>query len=539
MTAIIFGPVEESSSSSSTTEEELLLTALYKNRPKEMWKSNWCIQTDATCGAQFWWNDETKERSYLPPEIQNVKVLKSGFDDEDTYDDEDISDPGDVFLEVADLILGDFKNMRSDDLKIDTDEDAEQDLIPEPDVIIMESRKEKLTEDSELRLLEERNVSITKRRALELTKGVYVQIFFNQTWVPGVIIDTFPGKYVEVIFVFNGENFRNKLTWASASKKLRSVSELVHGTWALSKEDILSRLEKFRSDNSVCADCTGVPEWAELVHGVIICSKCSGVHRNLGVHISKVRSLTLDMWTAQMYRSLRGNIIVNEELEYCVPPEYLKPHCDSDVDVREAFIRAKYEKKLFKKQPNVEPLPAAYDKPAVRQRFNSRGMGSDGTSSLPDDVNAKPQKSSLAAKAQVQYDGFLIIQCFEAKDLPALAHIPRGKPNPYCVFLNGRYQKGRTKVCEKTKNPHFNSVVHINVQEKEPLIVLVFDSHTIGKDMLLCSGKLDIKAELQADEEKTVRLPLVLTPRFKAKYEKKKKEKSPYINFMVTYSRLV
>merc|ERR1719419_535592 len=129
------------------------------------------------------------------------------------------------------------------------------------------------------------------------------------------------------------------------------------------------------------------------------------------------------------------------------------------------------------------------------------------------------KKTDLAKKAQVKYDGFLIIQCFEAKDLPALAHIPRGKPNPYVVFLNGLHQKGRTKVCEKTKSPQFDSVVHINVQEQEPLLVLVFDSCRLGKDMLLCSGKVDLAAELTADKEKTFRLPLDLTPRFKAKYE--------------------
>lgn len=50
--------------------------------------------------------------------------------------------------------------------------------------------------------------------------------------------------------------------------------------------DVLRRV----CGNDKCADC-GAPEpdWASLNLGVLVCIECSGVHRNLGVHISKVK----------------------------------------------------------------------------------------------------------------------------------------------------------------------------------------------------------------------------------------------------------
>lgn len=50
--------------------------------------------------------------------------------------------------------------------------------------------------------------------------------------------------------------------------------------------------------NKFCADCDApTPEWASLNLGILMCIECSGIHRNLGSHISKVRSLGLDEWT--------------------------------------------------------------------------------------------------------------------------------------------------------------------------------------------------------------------------------------------------
>nr|XP_046157661.1 arf-GAP with coiled-coil, ANK repeat and PH domain-containing protein 2-like isoform X2 [Oncorhynchus gorbuscha] len=112
--------------------------------------------------------------------------------------------------------------------------------------------------------------------------------------------------------------------------------------------------------NACCCDCGQPdPRWASINLGITLCIQCSGIHRSLGVHFSKVRSLTLDSWEPELLKLMceLGNGVINQIYE--ARREELGARKPRPADPRqeiEAYIRAKYVDRHFVRRPSHEEL---------------------------------------------------------------------------------------------------------------------------------------------------------------------------------------
>ncbi|XP_040606902.1 arf-GAP with coiled-coil, ANK repeat and PH domain-containing protein 2 isoform X3 [Mesocricetus auratus] len=132
--------------------------------------------------------------------------------------------------------------------------------------------------------------------------------------------------------------------------------------------------------NSSCCDCgLADPRWASINLGITLCIECSGIHRSLGVHFSKVRSLTLDTWEPELLKLMceLGNDVINRVYEAKLEKMGIKkpqpgqrftekhfrrwsqiPRSCIYRQEKEAYIRAKYVERRFVDKYSVLSPPS-------------------------------------------------------------------------------------------------------------------------------------------------------------------------------------
>uniref|UniRef100_A0A667ZYE5 Arf-GAP with GTPase, ANK repeat and PH domain-containing protein 3 n=1 Tax=Myripristis murdjan TaxID=586833 RepID=A0A667ZYE5_9TELE len=154
---------------------------------------------------------------------------------------------------------------------------------------------------------------------------------------------------------FEASTYEERELWVQAIESqifasLQSCESMKNKSRLGSQSDAVA-IQSIRNvrGNSFCVDCDAPnPDWASLNLGALICIECSGIHRNLGTHLSRVRSLDLDDWPVElsMVMTAIGNTMANSVWEGALEG-YTKPGTDSTREEKERWIRAKYEQKLF------------------------------------------------------------------------------------------------------------------------------------------------------------------------------------------------
>ncbi|XP_019359051.1 PREDICTED: arf-GAP with coiled-coil, ANK repeat and PH domain-containing protein 2 isoform X2 [Gavialis gangeticus] len=239
----------------------------------------------------------------------------------------------------------------------------------------------------------------------------------------------------------------------------------------LKGESALQRVQCI-AGNASCCDCgLADPRWASINLGITLCIECSGIHRSLGVHFSKVRSLTLDTWEPELLKLMceLGNDVINRIYEAKVEKMGVKkPQPSSQRQEKEAYIRAKYVERKF-----------------VARHLASVSLPEDGASAVPQHQEEKRHSSS---ERSPQADKHGATSPKEGEKQDASVVCSSKQLHPGLQLYHAAYKKNLPDMAEALAHGAEVNWVNIAENKSTPLIQAVLGGSLVTCEFLLQNG---------------------------------------------------
>ncbi|CAI9582514.1 unnamed protein product [Staurois parvus] len=302
--------------------------------------------------------------------------------------------------------------------------------------------------------------------------------------------------------------YREKSDEAEVSKQKADKKPSISNTSPVTETKLVkgeSALQKVQCipGNTKCCDC-GLPDprWASINLGITLCIECSGIHRSLGVHFSKVRSLTLDTWEPELLKLMceLGNDVINSIYEAQVDKIGVKkPQNGCQRQEKEAYIKAKYVEKRFVDHGRESALVAR--KKSLSERRNDsrlsstdKSLGAEENSRTPTRLLGRAMTAEFSSEgsrellASTVSSNSLYEQKDEKRDSAVFQELDTKKLPPGPQLYQAAYEQNLPAMSEALA--HGAEVNWVNTKENNstPLIRAVHGGSLVTCEFLLQNG---------------------------------------------------